>query len=231
MLMMKKLALHFLLLFICISAVAQELAQVTFTNGSNLAYLSLITDRTLLIRITDQGVIKEWGTEEASYRNNNYFAPKLQPYPGRVEYYGKDADSLSKGKVKSIGSAVITYYDYYESEERRGKIRSFGNQFFDYYNNFYDKQLRGKIKSIGNLVIDYYASFDNEALRGKIKTVGSTAITYYSSFDDRLIRGKVKSIGNQTYSWYTSVDRVGFGGSLKSGPLRQNIGGTTYILQ
>ncbi|HEX4877857.1 MAG TPA: hypothetical protein VFV31_14365 [Chitinophagaceae bacterium] len=229
--MMKKLLLPVLLFTFSLTSIAQELAQVAFTNGSTLAYLSLITDRTLLIRINDQGTIMEWGTEESSYRNSNYYAPRLQPYPGRVEYYGQDGDSLSRGKLKSIGSAVITYYDYYESEERRGKIRSIGRQFFDYYNNFYDKQLRGKIKSIGNLFIDFYASFENESLRGKIKSVGSTGIAYYSSFDDRLIRGKIKSIGNQPYVWYTSVDQVGYGGSLKSGPFRQNIGGITYILQ
>lgn len=210
---------------------SQELAQVTFSGGSNFSYFSLITDRTVLIRISDNGTVLEWGTEESSFRNSNYYSPKLQPYPGRVEYYTRDADSLSRGKVKSIGSAVITYYDYYESEERQGKIRSIGSQFFDYYNNFYDKLLRGRIKSIGNSLIDYYPSFDNEAVRGKPKTIGSTSITYYSSFDDRLIRGKVKSIGTQQYQWYTSVDRVGYGGGLKTGSFRQNIGGVTYVLQ
>jgi len=210
---------------------AQELAQVTFSGGTTFSYFSMITDRTVLIRISDQGSILEWGTEESSFRNSNYYSPKLQPYPGRVEYYAKDADSLSRSKVKSIGSAVITYYDYYEAEERKGKIRSIGHQFFDYYNNFYDKMLRGRIKSIGNSMIDYYPSFENEALRGKPKTIGSTAITYYSSFDDRLIRGKVKSIGTQQYQWYTSVDRVGYRGALKNGAFRLNIGGVTYILQ
>lgn len=210
---------------------SQELAQVTFSGGSTFSYFSLITDRTILIRISDQGSLLEWGTEESSFRNNNYYSPKLQPYPGRVEYYTKDADSLSRGKIKRIGSAVFTYYDYYETEERKGKIRSIGSLFFDYYNNFSDKLLRGKIKSIGSIQIDYYASFDNEAIRGKPKTIGSTAITYYTSFDDRLIRGKVKSIGTQQYQWYTSVDKVGYGGSLKNGAFRQNIGGVTYILQ
>ena len=229
--MLKKILFPVFIYLICLQSSAQEIAQVTFNNGSSLAYFSFITDRTVLIRIGEQGNIIEWGTEESSFRNNNYYAPKLQPYPGRIEYYGQDADSLSRGKVKSIGSAVITYYDYYETEERRGKIRSIGYQFFDYYNNFYDKMQRGKIKSIGNLTVDFFTSFENEALRGKLKTVGSTNISYYSTFDDRLIRGKLKSIGGQTYTWYTSVDQVGFGGGLKSGAFRQNIGGITYILQ
>lgn len=228
---MKKISLILLFSLTQIISNSQELAQVTFSGGSTFSYFSLITDRTVLIRISDQGSVLEWGTEESSFRNNNYYSPKLQPYPGRVEYYTKDADSLSRGKVKSIGSSVITYYDYYETEERKGKIRSIGSQFFDYYNNFYDKMLRGRIKSIGNSIVDYYASFDNEAIKGKPKTIGSTAITYYSSFDDRLIRGKVKSIGTQQYQWYTSVDRVGYGGGLKTGAFRQNVGGVTYILQ
>jgi len=228
---MKKIILFLSFSLTLFIAKSQELAQVTFSGGSSFSYFSLITDRYVLIRISDNGAVLEWGTEESSFRNSNYYSPKLQPYPGRVEYYTNDADSLSRGKVKSIGSAVITYYDYYETEERKGKIRSIGSQFFDYYNNFYDKMLRGRIKSIGNSQVDYYPSFDNEAIRGKPKTIGSTAITYYSSFDDRLIRGKVKSIGTQQYQWYTSVDRVGSGGGLKSGAFRQNIGGVTYILQ
>lgn len=228
---MKKLLLSILSLFLVAATYSQELSQVTFAGGATLTYFSLLSDRDVLIRISDEGKILEWGTEVQSLRSNNYYAPRLQPYMGRVEYYGAEADSVSKGKVKSIGTASITYYGPYETEYKIGKIRSIGILTFDYFNNYDEKALRGKLKFIGNFNLDYYSSFENEAYKGKLKAVGSTGITYYSSFDDRLIRGKVKSIGTVSYQWYTSVDKIGYGGGLKSGLFRHNIGSVTYIVQ
>lgn len=228
---MKKCILLPALFLAFLSSKAQELSQVAFSGGTTLNYLSLLTDGDVQIRISTDGSIREWGTEVSSYRNNNYYSPKLQPYPGRVEYYGPEADSIARGRVKSIGSAYIMYYGAYEAPYKVGKIRSIGSLQFDYYSNFDNKALQGKIKFIGGLMLDYYSSFENEALVGKLKSVGSTTISYYSSFDDRLIRGKIKSIGSYPYEWYTSVDKVGYGGGLKSGLFRQNIGNVTYILQ
>jgi hypothetical protein len=228
---MKKILSLLQLLLLACAAQSQQLAQVSFSNGSSLSYFSLLTDRSVFIRISAEGKILEWGTEEQSLRSSTYYAPRLQPYMGRVEYYGPEADSLSRGKVKSIGSSIITYYNYYESEERKGKIRSVGSLAFDYFSNYDNKALQGKIKSMGFLNIDYYASYENEALVGKLKAVGSSAITYHSSFDDKFIKGKIKSIGSYTYTWYTSLDRIGLGGSLRSGAFRQNIGDVVYIIQ
>jgi hypothetical protein len=218
----------FLLMFAV--ARSQELNQVSFSGGAVFSYFSLLTDGNLLIRISDDGKILEWGTEEQSLRNSNYYAPKLQPYPGRVEYYGPEADSVFRGKVRSIGSASITYYGVYENQYKVGKIRSIGRQLFDYYTNFNNKALNGKIEFIGSFRLDYYSSYENEAFAGKLKALGSTYISYYSSFDDKLIRGKIKSIGPLSYSWYTSIDRPGYGGGLKTGAYRQNIGSVTYIV-
>jgi hypothetical protein len=228
---MKKFPIVISFLFLAAGTYSQELNQVTFSGGTKLSYLSLLTDRIVLIRISEDGKILEWGLEEQSFRNNNYYAPKLQPYLGRVEYYGPEADSVSRGKVKSVGSAYITYYGNYETESKIGKIKTIGVLIFDYYSQYDSKDFRGKIRYIGNLELSYYSSFDIGSYTGNLKSIGSTAITYYSSFDDKMIRGKLKSIGPFNYSWYTSLDMPGYGGGLKSGALRQNIGSITYILQ
>jgi hypothetical protein len=227
---MRKLFNVFALLFFCNCVYSQELSQVTFSGGSNLSYFSLLTDGSVLIRISQEGQIMEWGTEEQSMRNNNYYARKLQPYPGRVEYYDDFADSASRGKVKSIGSCSFTYFGSYEESFKVGKLKTAGRNIIDYYSSFESKELKGKMKYIGSLQLAYYTSFDDDAYKGKLKSVSNTSITYYSSFDDKAIRGKLKSIGPVTYTWYTSLDISGAGG-LKSGPLRQNIGGVTYIIQ
>ena len=229
--MKKRSILFILFLHLAATAFSQQLSQVGFSAGSNLSHLSLLTDREVLIRLSDDGRIMEWGIEEQSLRMKDYYAPRLQPYAGRVEYYGTEADSVSRGRLKSIGSSVITYFGAWETADKIGKIRSVGYLQFDYYSHYENITLQGKIKSIGNISLDYYSSFDNESLKGKLKAVGSTQISYYTSFDDRLIRGKIKSIGPVSYYWYTSIERGNYGGGLKSGPWRQNTGGVVYILQ
>jgi hypothetical protein len=206
---------------------SQQLSQVTFSSGSNLDYISFLTDQGVLIRISPEGKILEWGTELLSDRYN-YYAPKLQPFMGRMEYFDDQSDSAFRGKIKSIGTCTITYYGSYESDGKPGKIRSIGTALFDYYNNFDDKLYRGKIKFAGNLEVDFYSSFVDEAYRGKLKAIGNTAITYYSSFDDKAFKGKIKSIGSVPYVWYSSFDINRSG--LKSGLYRQNVGAITYIL-
>lgn len=210
---------------------AQQLHQVTFSRGSDFSYFTILVDNYVLIRVSADGKILEWGTEEQSGRNSNYYAPKLQPYMGRVEYYGNDADSVYRGKVKSIGTCNITYYGSFESDSKPGKIRTMGIVFFDYYSNYDNDALKGKLRSAGNLNFDYYNSFENEAYRGKPKSIGATPVTYYSSFDDQAIRGKIKSIGTVSYHWYTSFDRRELRGSLKNGLYRQYISGVTYIVR
>ncbi|HEX7846829.1 MAG TPA: hypothetical protein VF476_13590 [Chitinophagaceae bacterium] len=226
---MRKFLSAFLLL-VTVNVNSQDLGQVTFSGGANFSHFGFLTDRDLLIRISDDGKIMEWGIEVMSNRYN-YYAPKLQPYLGRVDYYGPEADSISRGKIKSIGTCVFTYYGPYEMDYKVGKLRTVGTMILDYYSNFDNAALKGKLRFIGNLQIDYYSSFENEAYRGKLRAIGSTPITYYSSFDDKLIRGKVKSIGPVNYSWYTSLDKIGYGGGLKAGNFRQPISGVTYILQ
>lgn len=210
---------------------SQELSQVTFASDANLNSFAFMTDQDVLIRVSNDGKIMEWGIEVQSLRSNNYYAPRLQPFMGRIDYYGPEADSINRGKVRSIGTCSITYYSTYETVEKIGKLKSIGIISLDYYSNYDNAILKGKIRFAGNLMLEYYSSFDDEGFRGKLKSIGSTAITYYSSFDDKLIRGKIKSIGGTSYQWYTSIDRIGYGGGLKTGSFRQSIGGVTYILQ
>lgn len=217
-------------LFLSFNTYSQELSQVTFSGGTRLTSIAFLADREVLIRISEEGKILEWGIEWQAMRSD-YYAPKLQPYIGRVEFYGPEADSVNRGKVKSIGTCMFTYYGPFEMDIKVGKLKSIGRVFLDYYTNYDNVNLKGKLKYIGDRQLEYYSSFENEAYRGKLKAIGSSFITYYSSFDDKFIKGKVKSIASVKFLWYTSLDRLGYGGGLKSGLYRQHISGITYILQ
>ena len=228
---MKRFFLLLALSALILNSYPQQLSQVTFSNGSNFSWFSIVTNQRVLIRISDDGKIIESGTEEQSFYNRNYFAQKLRPYLGRIDYYGNESDSAFRGKIKSIGTCFFTYYPSNDYSEKIGKIKSAGSLLFDYYRRSDDALIAGKIKNIGINTIAYYTLFDNEAFKGKLKMVGNTSITYYSSFDDLLIKGKLKDIGSYHYTWYGSLDRREFNGALKSGALRQLINGVTYILQ
>jgi hypothetical protein len=226
---MKKTFLHFLCLLFVINSFSQEISQVKFTGGSTLSFISFTTDQKIIIRITDDGKLLEWGNlwEKGHF---NYTPGKLQPYMGRVEYYGAEADSVSRGKLKSIGTCFITYYGAHEVDAKAGKIKSIGRSNLDYYSDYDNQAFRGKLKMAGFTILTYYASFENEAFRGNLKSVGNNSITYYSTFDDKLIKGKVKSIGNISYHWYNSNDRREYRGALKSGTAEQMIGGINFIV-
>ncbi len=223
---MNRLLLTLSLLFFISSVHSQQLSQVTFTGGANLSYFSFLTDHNVLIRITDEGKMIEWGIEEKAF-NSEYYAPKLQPYLGRVEYYDKESDSAFRGKIKNIGTCAFTYYGHYERDNKVGKLRTIGTIILDYYSEYENIILKGKLRFIGSNILEYYSQFEDESFRGKLRSIGNSAIKYHSSFDDKLIRGKVKSIGPAEIKWYTSLDyqRGGLYGSY-----RRNIGGVTYIL-
>jgi hypothetical protein len=208
---------------------SQQLSQVTFNNGSTLSYFSFVTDQGVLIRISDEGKILEWGTEVLA-DHYNFYARKLQPFMGRVEYFDQRDDSVFRGKVKSIGTCFFTYYDTFQVKTKIGKLRSIGNQYLDYFEDYEDKMLKGKIKMAGSLSLDYYRSYENESYRGKLKSVGSMPINYYSVFDDKVNAGKLKSIGSVNYLWYSLSDRPDMRGALKSNNYRQLVSGVTYIL-
>jgi hypothetical protein len=226
---MRKIVLAFSVLFFATCIYCQQLNQVKFANGTNFSFFSFLTDQGVQIRVSDDGKVLEWGIEVMSDRYN-YYAPKLQPFLARIEYFDPQSDSAFRGKVKSIGSCFITYYGYNEAENKRGKLKSIGSLYLDYFSMYDEKILQGKLKLIGSLSLEYYRPFDNIAFRGKLKSIGSSAITYYSAFDDKFNVGKIKSIGSASYLWYSGYDRYARGG-LKSNNYRQMISGITYILR
>ncbi len=224
---MKRLSLLISFLFLAAGAYSQELSLVTFSGGATLSSFSFRTDQEIIIRISEEGKLLEWGTDPGPGRY--YYDPKkLQPYLGRVEYFGQEYDSVFRGKVKSIGTCTFTYYDKYESETKIGKLKTIGRVAVDYYDNYEDAAYKGKLKFAGTVLFSYYSSFENEAFRGKLKSLNSSSITYYSTFDDKAIKGKIKSIGSFEYTWYSSYDR--YRGGLKSGSVTQTINGITYII-
>lgn len=218
-----------LLLFSVANSYSQQLAQVTFSGGANFSYFGFVTDQGVLIRISDDGKILEFGTEALADRSN-FYARKLQPFMGRIDYYGPKDDSIFRGKIKSIGTCFFTYYDEYQKKSKAGKIKTIGNQIIDYFEEYEDKTLQGKIKTAGALSIDYYRSYENESYRGKLKMIGSLPITYYSVFDDKINAGKLKSVGSVQYQWYSFADRPDMRGALKGNTYRQVISGITFIL-
>jgi hypothetical protein len=224
---MKKIALSISLLFIAAVVYSQELNHVTFSGGATLSFFSFRTDQEIIIRISEDGKVLDWGTDPGPGRYYND-PLKLQPYLGRVEYFGQEYDSVFRGKVKSIGTCTFTYYDKYETASKTGKLKTIGRVALDYFDNYEDAAYKGKLKFAGPVLFSYYSSFENEAFRGKLKSVNNNSITYYSTFDEKASIGKLKSIGGLEYSWYPSYDRSR--GGLKSGSISQVINNITYTI-
>jgi len=216
-------------LFLALSSHSQRLGQITFSGGADLSYFTFITDQNVLIRVSPDGKIIGWGIEVMSDRASDYYSPKLQPFMGRVDNYGPEADSAFRGLVRNIGTCTLTYYGPYEVESKRGKLKSVGSLYLDYYDEFGNAMQKGKFRFIGSQIVEWYASYEEETVRGKLKSIANMPITYYTIFDDKYVRGKIKSVGTVSYQWYTSYDQ--YGGGLKSGSYRRNINGITFIVQ
>ena len=226
---MKKCYLVIAFLFLLLNSYSQKLSQVTFLQAANFAWFSLVTNQNILIRISADGKILEYGTEQSSLYDRNLIAEKLLPYQGAITYYQNERDSVFNGKIKNIGTCYFTYYPSNSYPENVGKIKSAGNLLFYYYRQFEDALIGGRIKKIGSDAITYFNSYDDEALRGKLKSIGVTSIQYYSSFDDPDLKGKLKSIGAYRYEWMKTFSGKDFYVSLKSGLQRQVINGIIYI--
>jgi len=226
---MKRLILSIVFLLPALFTFSQKLSRITFSGGTTLSSFSFLTDQQVIIKISEDGQIIEWGIDWDP-RRYNYYPGKLDPFMARVDYYGPESDSVFRGKVKSIGTCFLTYYNQYETNEKIGKVKSIGNLALDYYTNYEATAPKGKLKSISTILLSYYSSYENEAFRGKLKSVGNNLITYYSTFDDKLIKGKLKSVGPVTYTWYASYDGRGYGGALKTGSVTENVTGITYII-
>lgn len=224
---MVRISLLLSLLFFATGTYSQELTHVTFSGGSTLSSFSFRTDQEIILRISEEGKLLEWGMDPGPGRY--YYDPrKLQPYLGRVEYYGQEYDSVFRGKIRSIGTCTFTYYDKYETASKIGKLKTIGRIAVDYYDNYEDAAFKGKLKFAGSVLFSYYSSFENEAFRGKIRSVNTSSITYYSTFDDKAFSGRIRSIGSYQYSWYASYDR--YHGGLKYGNVYQEINAVTYSI-
>ncbi|MEI9959360.1 MAG: hypothetical protein WDM90_24275 [Ferruginibacter sp.] len=165
---MKKIIIAVSTFFVAFSAFSQTLNQISFSGATNLSFFSFITDQQAQIRISAEGNIIEWGIAYEQGRMG-YYEGKLQPYMGRVDYYGQEADAAYKGKVKSIGACTITYFPSSSPDEQKGKVKSIGMVMMDYYMNYDNESIRGKLKSAGGTAINYFLSYDNEAYKGKLK--------------------------------------------------------------
>ena len=200
---------------------SQTLKFVNFSGGSEFSSLSYITNQKIIIKVSQDGKVIEWGNEMEPGRF--YTEPgKLQPYMGRVEYYEKQFDSMLNGKVKNIGITSITYYGSTEKPALVGKVKSIGNVLFNYYLDQENEAVRGKLKTAGIKNFTYYYSYENEAYRGKIKSIGNNQVTYYSTFDDKSIRGKLKSIGSAIFYLVHFTRPPGLPGRFKIWPSISN---------
>ena len=226
--MRKLFIVVFILFATCIHG--QTLSQVSFLDGANLSFFSISSDYNILIRVSVDGKLLEWGTEVKSDRYS-FYASKLQPFMGRMEYYGPESDSAYRGKIKSIGTCFITYYASYDNPNKTGKVKTMGPLLFDYYEAYEDKKMQGKLKQVGNLSIEYYREYEDESVRGKLKSIGSMPIVYYTVFDDKVNAGKLKSIGPVIYYWYSLSDPVYMRGTLKGDAYRRVIAGINFILR
>jgi hypothetical protein len=88
------------------NAKSQELSEIRYANGSTLSFYSFTTDQKIIIRISIDGKIVEWG-DLWSRGYYNYQPGKLQQYMGRVEYYGQETDSINQGKVKVLEPVIL----------------------------------------------------------------------------------------------------------------------------
>ena len=142
---MRKSFILLSIFFLSSFANAQRLAQASFLDDRNLSFFTLQDDQGVLIRLSIDGKLLEWGSEIMADRGY-YYAPKLQPYMGRVEYYGNDVDSAFRGKVKSIGISSINYYGSNDEPMKKGKGKNAGHVELRLLFRIRGKKYAGKAK-------------------------------------------------------------------------------------
>lgn len=210
---------------------AQKIAQITMENRNHSSSTTIVflVDETVLVNMTKDGKIIDWGIEYTTLQTSVY-PGKLQKYMGREEYYSSMVDSAYRGKIKYIGRTLITYYSSDENEMFKGKVKTIGSLFLDYYAAYDNPTYKGNLKNAGGTAFTYYGSFDDETYRGKLKAVGGTTLTYYGLVDDKAYRGKIKNLDRSLFTYYSSYDTPGYGGVIKTGfPILYNRGIKFYI--
>jgi hypothetical protein len=226
---MAKLYLILILTFLLTPAFAQNLAQITIDNRDKQDILTFLVDEFVVVNITKDGKIIDWGTEYTSPQTGVY--PKLEKYMGREEYYPSTDNEAYRGKVKYIGRTLLIYYTSDDNEALKGKVKMIGTNLLDYYTEYDDAAFKGYLRNAGPVSFTYYGSYNDEFYKGKIKSIGSTMVSYYGAIDDKAYRGKVKSIDRNLFTYYSSFDRREFSGSMKTGSPMISSGSIKYIIK
>ena len=226
---MAKLYFGLILIFLLTPAFAQNLAQIVIGNRSNQDVITFLMDEAVVVNITKDGKITDWGIEHTYQRTGIY--PILEKYMGKEEYYPSTDNEAYRGKVKYIGRTLFTYYTSNDNEALKGKVKTIGTNILDYYRDYDDAAFKGYLKNAGPVAFIYYSSFDDEFYKGKIKSVGSTALAYYGSIDDKAYRGKIKNVDRNLFTYYSSYDRKEYGGMMKTGSQILSSGGLKFIIK
>lgn len=226
---MTKIYLGLIFTFLIAPVFAQNLAQITIDNRGNNDIITFLVDGSIVVNISKDGKIIDWGTEYTSRVTGIY--PRLEKYMGREEYYPDADNEAYRGKVKYIGRTLFTYYTSADNEALKGKVKSIGPNILDYYRDYDDVAFRGNLKSAGPVTFTYYSSFEDQAYKGKIKSAGSTRLAYYGSVDDKAYRGKVKNVDRNLFTYYSSYDRKEYSGMMKTGSQVLSSGGLKFIIK
>lgn len=226
---MAKLYFGLILTFLLTPAFAQNLAQITIGNRGNQDIITFLVDETVVVNMTKDGKIIDWGIEFTYQRTGIY--PRLEKYMGKEEYYPSADNEAYRGKVKYIGRTLFTYYTSSDNEALKGKVKTIGTNIVDYYRDYDNAAFKGNLKNAGPVTFTYYSSFDDESYKGKIKSVGSTNLAYYGSIDDKAYRGKVKNVDRHLFTYYSSYDRKEYSGMMKTGSQILSSGGLKFIIK
>ncbi len=226
---MAKLYFGLILTFFFTPASAQNLAQITIGSRGNQDIITFLVDEAVVVNITKDGKITDWGIERTYQRTGIY--PILEKYMGKEEYYPSTDNEAYRGKVKYIGRTLFTYYTSNDNEALKGKVKTIGTNILDYYRDYDDAAFKGNLKNAGPVTFTYYSSFDDESYKGKIKSVGSIALAYYGSIDDKAYRGKIKNVDRNLFTYYSSYDRKEYSGMMKTGSSIISSGGLKFIIK
>ena len=226
---MNKIFLTVIVTLLIIPATAQNVAQVTIDNMGQQDIITFLVDESVVINMTKDGKIIDWGTEYTSPTTGTY--PRMEKYMGREEYYPATDDEAYRGKIKYIGRTLVTYYTSADNETFKGKVKSIGPNLLDYFTQYDDAAFKGFIRTAGPVSFTYFSSYTDEFYKGKIKSVGSTALSYYGSIDDKAYSGKVKNIDRNAFTYYSSYDRPEFNGAMKTGTPSVTSGGVKYFIK
>ncbi len=227
---MKKIYLFVLSTTLVLNTFSQRLSKVIISGNGSTSVFSFLLNENVVLNISQDGSIAEWGVDRYAGRPVDYIQRKLEGFGGRVDYYNEKDDSAFRGKIKFIGTTQIKYFASYDRVELIGKIKSVGPINFDYYTMLDDAMLTNKVKSIGSANINYYSSFENAAIKGKIKSYGSVSMTYYNSLDDKAFAGKIKTLGSSSFTYYGSQERTYSPGSVKLGNQIQVVNGVHFFV-